>query len=337
MVVVSLGLGHDNDMLVPQTTFKSSIKIVKIEGGGNFTVLLLENGWLYLAGDLPLELECNGDKKTWRRVPGLYRDVACGWSHIVAITVENFVVTGGVGERGELGQGSKKESPFLNPIMQIRHPLKSQVLACFYNTYVLDGGQLLGCGSNTKCQIREPKERIIDSLVNVCEASVSQACAGKNYVFYQKADGHIRLKGSISNSETHLPPMDQFSAFECRSMWTSLLTFNANQKFQFYGQANQKQDAIIGFSCNGPVTAWSTGSEHGIVCIGGKQVFCWGWGEHGNCGSLPTSPTPDGVNDRSNINSGVNLAYKVDSTDVAIYTCFGGCATSWICVERLGS
>ncbi|SCU84771.1 LANO_0C02344g1_1 [Lachancea nothofagi CBS 11611] len=328
MGVDSLGLGHDNDMMEPQLSFEGPNKPIKICGGGNFTALLQEDGSLYLAGDVPLERSSSDDN--WIQVRGLFKDVSCGWSHVVAITSEDIVVSGGVGEKGELGQLDTRHSLSLQPIWTLQNPREAQVFACFYNTYVLDDGKLYGCGSNSKSQLKESKSRAICSLTIVSAGPVSHACVGKNFVCFVEK-GQARVMGTMAQYEAELRNiMSENTNFEFNSMWTSIVVL-LHQKFYFYGQASQKQDVVAVHSFNEPATAWSTGSEHGMVCIDKREVYCWGWGEHGNCGSIATSRAINGVNDKSNVNSEVNSVYKVTASDSIVYACFGGCATSWIC------
>ncbi|SCU80229.1 LAME_0B02124g1_1 [Lachancea meyersii CBS 8951] len=327
-------------MIEPQVCFRSKARPVKISSGGNFTLLLLEDGSLYMAGKLPLVVDSESValdpvNQFWIQVPGQFTDVACGWAHVAAITQSGVVVTGGIGEKGELGQSQTKCSTELRPIRVLENRQGAQVFACFYNTYVLDNDVLYGCGSNNKSQLKDPKSRVIETLERVSDDPVTRVCAGKNFVCYEDACSRLHARGPMVQYESQLQEhADQNSSFELKAMWTSVTSFSG-QMFHFYAPANQKQDAIVNYRFPKPVTAWNTGSEHGIACVDGKMVFCWGWGEHGNCGRIATSRVANGVNDMSNINSDVNLAYDASSRpNATVYACFGGCATSWVCIAH---
>ncbi|SCU82053.1 LAFA_0C08790g1_1 [Lachancea sp. 'fantastica'] len=264
----------------------------------------------------------------------MFADVVCGWSHMVVIEQNGTVSTAGIGDKGELGQFEVRKSPKFTPIHKLQNLEKAQVFACFYNTYVLDNCQLYGCGSNTKCQLKDVKSRVVDTLEVVGSFPVASACVGKNFVCFVDTTGELHIRGALASFE---PQMQQkhrgMAAFELKAMWTSI-TSQCGQDFAFFGTANQNQNAVVESQFDKPVTAWNTGSEHGVVCLDRKTVFCWGWGEHGNCGPIATSKVIDGINDGSNINSGINLTYDIQRLpDATVYDCFGGCATTWICVE----
>lgn len=323
-------------MITPQSTFKSLSKPLKVTGGGNFTAILLENGELYVAGECTLVSR----EKTagWCQIEGLFRDVACGWSHIIAVTCEQEVVTAGIGVKGELGLGSKNKTNQFERVLAVQSP-GAQVFACFYNTYVQDGGKLYGWGSNTKCQVLSPKSKAVSCPALVYKGKISNVCVGKNSVCFV-GDGLIRAQGAIAK---YLPQMRSEPVLgeklELRSMWTSITAFD-HRNFWFFGPAGQMQDAIT--FCKQPpayaVSCWGTGSEHGVMCCE-DRVYCWGWGEHGNCG--PTNATTaasltSGINDQSNIKSGVNMVY-ITSHQEEVVSCFGGCATTWICIKKTGA
>ncbi|CEP63998.1 Ats1p LALA0_S09e07316g [Lachancea lanzarotensis] len=341
MDVVSLGLAHEEDMIEPQVSFQSDVRPIKICGGGNFTALLLENGLLYVAGEIPFDVDLQQtlptNQNSWVHVPGQFTDVACGWAHIVVVDQNGIVFTAGAGDKGELGQSKVRKSPKFAPILSTQqNSEKAQVFACFYNTYILSGGILYGCGSNTKCQLQNVKSRAIDTLeiISPCSAIVS-ACVGKNFVCFVEKSGNIHIRGALSGYKTQIQQQSSGDmSLDLKAMWTSITSLDG-QKFSFYGSARLYQNVIAASQFEKPVTAWNTGSEHGIACVDKKAVFCWGWGEHGNCGPIATTKAIDGINDGSNINSNVNLTYDANchSSDATVYACFGGCATTWICIE----
>lgn len=322
--------------MVPQTTFVSEIRPVKVVAGGNFTVILLRNGEMYIAGDCMLEPD--RQTETWSKIPGTFSDVACGWSHIVAITGDSKVVTAGVGAKGELGQGKRVESPKLETVMEVQDQ-NAQVFACFYNSYVLDGENLYGWGSNTKCQLQDSKSKSEKLPVLVQAGDISRVCAGKNSICFV-AGGQIYARGAMAKYLSQMRSELQVSdELQLKSMWTSVTSLDKGQ-FRFFGPAAHKQDAIVGWPA-GSVTTWSTGSEHAVLCRE-QHVFCWGWGEHGNCGApngssvalAATNPVQDlGANDQSNICSPVNPVY-VCAPYENVYSCFAGCATTWVCLEK---
>ncbi|CUS20778.1 LAQU0S01e14444g1_1 [Lachancea quebecensis] len=322
-------------MIIPQSTFTSQSKPLKVVGGGNFTAILLENGELYVAGECML---VSGEKAPgWHRIKGLFLDVACGWSHIIAVTSKHEVVAAGIGAKGELGLGSINKSHQFERVIAVQSP-NAQVFACFYNSFVRDGRKLYGWGSNVKCQVFSPKSKTVNSPSLVYEGDISNVCVGKNSVCFI-GDGIIHAQGAMNE---YLPQMRSKLALsgnlELRSMWTSITAFD-HKDFRFFGSAGQMQDAVT--SCGQlhvhTVSCWSTGSEHGVMCCG-NHVYCWGWGEHGNCGATSVAnaaSVASGINDQSNIKSGVNTVY-VTPPQEKVVGCFGGCATTWICIERTG-
>lgn len=339
---ISLGLSHSEDIIVPQLSFEDDKgrDVAKIACGGNHTVLLLRDGSAFGCGDNSQgQLGAAGkysDYQSWTRLEQDARDVACGWAFTVIINQDNEVLSRGVGEKGELGIGILKRVDRFTKIMRVN--AGSKVFASFQNCSLIEpkssgGSRVYGWGSNTKCQLTEPKSRVVASPIVAYESDsvvVSHAAMGKDFMVL------VDVHGQIVHTSGNLPldfVVDRWKSclgLQVLCMWTSVHVISPQDGIHSYGNGRHGQlynrsewpDAV-------DVKQFALGSEHGVVLSKHNTVACWGWGEHGNCGRL----TKNGgiINDYSNVVSPLN---KLPLPDGLTFTkVFGGCATTWMVAE----
>lgn len=273
----------------------------------------------------------------WRLLPGKFVDVGCCWESTVVITAKGEVQSCGKGLKGELGLGPLVQRSELSTVMQL-NTTNGSVHCCLHNVCVQDGAELYGWGANTKCQLLAPKSRYLNTPTLIHKGtSITQVSLGKNFLCFVDQE-ELTIQGTASDFlpaivqefEAHKPCV-QFHA-----MWSSLHMLAPGHLASF-GQGNHGQ--LFKDAVPSAITSWATGSEHGVLCVSRQDVLCWGWGEHGNCGRLThdvaaTAQLPD-ENDYSNQVSPLNLVYTCGSDPTAaVYKCYGGCATTWICIQH---
>ncbi|GAV53725.1 hypothetical protein ZYGR_0AK02270 [Zygosaccharomyces rouxii] len=207
----------------------------------------------------------------------------------------------------------------------------SKLFSSFQNCVVVEpygkGSRVLGWGSNTKCQIREPKCRIVDRphVVYVNEdVMIDYVAMGKDFILM------VDVHGCIVHAQGFLPRDFCIQEWQGRPvrvscMWSSL-HIQYNGTIHSYGNGNHGQL----YTAPNPleIDSFTTGSEHGILIHNKSQIFCWGWGEHGNCGRTDGQGS---INDYSNVVSPLNKIFTTDpNTKLRIY---GGYASTWIVSE----
>lgn len=113
-----LGLGHSNNVSVPQQLTALSpyvVKKVAVHSGGKHAMALTTDGKVFSWGEGDEGKLGHGNTNTWER-PKLIealkskriREIACGSSHSAAITSGGELYTWGLGEYGRLGHGDNQ-------------------------------------------------------------------------------------------------------------------------------------------------------------------------------------------------------------------------------------
>lgn len=315
-------------------------------------MLLLEDGSLYGCGDnsrdqLSPNAGCTHWKE-WKSIQNdIFKDVACGWDFTAVINEDDEVLTRGSGLKGELGLGNEqRESKEWKRVMTVSN--KSKIFATLHNCVVvqpyLSGSKVYGWGSNTKCQLFEPKCRIISRPELTYESEdvvIDYVAMGKDFLIY------VDVRGRIVKATGCLPAAfkaEKWAPIEnllVRCMWTSvhiLVTKNSTQDtpkgiYSFgnnsHGQLFDEKELELPLD----IKAFTTGSEHGIIGYRTDNadrtvVACWGWGEHGNCGKFKNS---DSSNSGTPLNEIFSWAKNVNAENIHL---FGGCATTWIAQDE---
>ncbi|CAR27732.1 hypothetical protein ZYGR_0N02180 [Zygosaccharomyces rouxii] len=207
----------------------------------------------------------------------------------------------------------------------------SKLFSSFQNCVVVEpcgkGSRVLGWGSNTKCQIKEPKCRIVDRPYVIYaneEVLIDYVAMGKDFMLI------IDIHGYIVHAIGSLPREFRLQEWQGKSvqvscMWSSL-HIHYNRSIHSYGNGNHGQLYAVPYPLE--IDSFTTGSEHGILIHNKNQVFCWGWGEHGNCGRTNGQGS---INDYSNVVSPLNKVFNVNSN--ATLRIYGGYASTWIICE----
>lgn len=357
----NLGLDHDEDTLFPMLSYNGNkdIQVRNISCGGNHTIMLLSDGSMLGCGDNSsgqlADVKEHNRLVGWKKLQTPGKVVACTacWESTIIVTEDGRVYSRGTGLKGELGLGeslleSRDEFQLVLQISSFENP---RLFSSFQNCILVvdkpdrSGSIVYGWGNNTKCQLTEPKSRRI-SLPNIIyeeDNMVSEVSMGKDFLIIVDSNGTIiKYKGNI--------PEDFISNYEecwksqqgltIKSMWKSVHIGTKKDMNKLYSYGNNIHGQLfpgIGTTGIKNIEMFTTGSEHGILLAEvsnekRKTVFCWGWGEHGNCGSLNSDKSVSNwVNDKANVSSPLNPVITLKDNDVHTYIqLFGGCASSWI-------
>ncbi|AET41182.1 Ats1p Ecym_7353 [Eremothecium cymbalariae DBVPG len=318
--------------MIPHLTFESAKKPIKVSCGGNHSLVLMEDGQLWASGDSRQGQFASKDGKctyNWTQIPGEFQDVACGWDYSVVIDIHGNVLTCGAGLNGELGLGHIKCSSSWRRVTTCLNNSRA-VHSSFQNVVLRDGNKLFGWGPNRKGQLKEPKTKGYDTPKLIYEGKdITQVTMGKDFIAIIDA-GKLVISGTMKERINDIiRDVSSEEIVKIAAMWSSLHIWTKGDIFS-YGNGNYGQ--MFTWDRPSNMTHFTTGSEHGIMSLSNGRVFCWGWGEHGNCGPSTTKFLEDSspFNDKSNIVSTLNCV--LETTEKIIWL-QGGCATSWICTK----
>ncbi|CAI1793571.1 hypothetical protein SEUBUCD646_0A00570 [Saccharomyces eubayanus] len=322
-----LGLAHDEDVDTPQrSVLAGESKVSKIACGGNHSVVLMSNGTLAGCGDNRRgELQGTAALQQvpgWTpiEVPAPVVDVACGWDTTVVVDTRGHVWQRG-GGRYEFEQ---RHLPVLDPADG-----RIAVYGCFQNFVVVQGPQVYGWGSNTKCQLQARKCRSVVEPTLVCDlgsVAVDYVAMGKDFLVVVDKNGRMAHASGRLPAGFQLEQQEARLGLEVRCMWTSIHVWDRRQgTVESFGRGTHAQlfpqDAV---AVGVPITNFTAGSEHGILVTASQEeplhydVHCWGWGEHGNCGPQRGSQP------------GLQLVGRYATSPRV----FGGCATTWVVLDQ---
>lgn len=276
-------------------------------------------------------------------------DITCGWDFTMVATSFNKVYVRGQGLKGELGAGTNtlKSSKFIEVFHSSDPKDKIQIFSSFQNCIILVTNQtnglsrVYGWGSNSKCQLWSPKCKSVFEPTLIYETEdhiINYVSMGKDFMVY------IDSNGSIVHATGNLPKTFDIDSWRNQnnltvlSMWSSIHIIETIPKFKIssygFNMHNQllETDNVTGLNVN----CVAVGSEHGIMtCDEGDKISvrCWGWGEHGNCGSLNKDKVAI-INDRSNESSPLNEVMSISKENKEKVSIFGGCANTWIVISN---
>lgn len=329
--MVNLGIGHYKDVMVPHLTFECLLKPIKVACGGNHSFLLIEDGQLWACGDGRQGQFASKDAKcifNWVQIPGKFVDVACGWDYSVVIDIHGNVLTCGSGLNGELGLGHIKYSSSWRRVTTCLNSTHA-VYSSFQNVVLRDGNKLFGWGPNRKGQLKEPKTKSYDTPRLIYEGkNITQVSMGKDFIAIIDSSKLV-ISGTMKERINDIiRDISSEEIIKVVAMWSSLHIWTKSNVFS-YGNGSYGQMFTWDLPAN--MIHFNTGSEHGILSFSDGSVYCWGWGEHGNCGpSAKLADETSPYNDKSNIISPLNCVLQ---TTESVTWLQGGCATTWICTK----
>ncbi|ANB11652.1 Ats1p [Sugiyamaella lignohabitans] len=355
-----LGLGHDEDVSIAESLNPDFINstghaISQIVSGGNHTLFITADGDVFGCGSNdhgqlgsnindkvikePKKLDLAGEK---------IRTAAAGWEYSIFVTDNDQLISCGNGPKGELGIGPKipisatNDEPTFHKIRDFP-PEGTRVVkinaGLAHVVVLLDDNSLWGWGSSRKGQLGDQNSarKICFEPVFIMKKdkndSISHLSCGREFtVFGCEKSGTIEVlggekwgfKGQLSSPMSADLSALKFIAVD--SGWSTIHRLSSDGKeITSWGNNSHFQQAptsirSLGLKFNDLVD----GSEHSVVITDDRRnVYAWGWGEHGNCGAA-------GFNDD-------NQTYKLYSTTDAtnrIKNVFCGHATTWIIIER---
>ncbi|KAL9576700.1 MAG: hypothetical protein Q9212_006885 [Teloschistes hypoglaucus] len=340
-----LGIGHIKDVNNAQLCYlidglehperwPSPIRTVK--GGGNYTLVLLEDGSLFVSGNLRTDgtgsdplAEFNF---VFNRVPNTLFDekkiklCSALWDTSVTVTEDDDIYTFGSGSMAErgMGDGVPGASGKLNRFLPPGECIVDVASGMAHTIVVLSNGDIYGWGNGRKGQLGEPagivwSPRKIDGIY----FKVARVVCGRefSYLIGDPSNGHHAILGSDKWSVRSAAPIAMPDWLDIGASWGSIFVLNRSGKLHAWGRNDHGQLGVA--SHPDQIKVFSAGSEHAVILTQNGAVAFSGWGEHGNCG--PGTDAQGDVKEWSRYFS-PNFAGK----SFEVLGIAAGCATSFV-------
>ncbi|XP_015178313.1 PREDICTED: secretion-regulating guanine nucleotide exchange factor-like [Polistes dominula] len=263
------------------------------------------------------------DKLNFERIRGILEneiivDIACGWDSSAALTNQGKLYMWGSNNFGQLGIDPSTLRHSYEPIETMPcEKIKRVAMGLRHTAVITQDHRIFVCGAAGKGQLglkdnsNESIDRrnqhnfypftLISELKNVADVSCGQhhtvvaTDKAEIYVFGANNYGQLGIDNelfSTISSPTKLTTVHFNLAIETYTGWTHTIILTDNKLFAWgrntYGQLGEnrtnpwKADLIKNIP---KIHQLSVGSQHNIALTDEKTVLCWGWNEHGNCGT----------------------------------------------------
>lgn len=328
---------------------KIYLGISKMKCGGNHTLAILEDGRLIGSGSnsqgqlFSSKLdESNKDFKYITSIAEAIVDLTCGWEFSILETKSGKLYAAGYGPDGELGLGKKIRSTKGHQWMEIpvHRADKGKIIKIksSIHSVIMEfaNGEVYGWGNNKKGQLFDHKGD--KALKQVWEPTLIKFGGSKVVDYAMGRDFTVFLLHDTS-ADTLRPIIrgrDRFGiGKKLETLKIDPKTFKSMHAMWSSVHFETKDGNVISVGNNSHCQSFPgkpegdgkaiTGSEHGVYVVNGNKAYCWGWGEHGNCGKQKDGSE----NDKFNY---MNLVYKAKNGE-QITGIFAGCATTFIEVK----
>ncbi|XP_062464855.1 secretion-regulating guanine nucleotide exchange factor isoform X6 [Pezoporus occidentalis] len=284
-----LGLGHKEDVLVPQALRDVSCKcqdIKSVTGGGGHSAVITGAGELFVCGhnkDGQLGLNHKEDVLRFTLCTALtgfcVKQVACGWDFTIMLVGSGLVLSCGSNSFGQLGV-PQISGPCLIPqkIESLKEKVVDVAAGLRHALVATESGLVLqwgtGMASRAKrahqgkilplfltakepCEVTGLEDVKVKAVAAGSYDSVSLTETGKVFTWGRADYGQLGRHAVVPSGQ------EACTASEQRLEWLCNIP--------------------VSVPCLNGASQIACGSEHNLAVVGG-QCFSWGWNEHGMCG-----------------------------------------------------
>ncbi|XP_057274135.1 secretion-regulating guanine nucleotide exchange factor isoform X2 [Pezoporus wallicus] len=316
-----LGLGHKEDVLVPQALRDVSCKcqdIKSVTGGGGHSAVITGAGELFVCGhNKDGQLGLNHKENVLRftlctALTGFcVKQVACGWDFTIMLVGSGLVLSCGSNSFGQLGV-PQISGPCLIPqkIESLKEKVVDVAAGLRHALVATESGLVLQWGTGMASRAKRAHQGKILPLFLTAKEPCEVTDEGHLYVWGSNKHGQLVSK-EIFLAEPKKIDTQFFSHEKIGAVWsgwTHLVAQTETGKVFTWGRADYGQlgrhavvpsgqeactasEQQLEWLCNIPVSVpclngasqIACGSEHNLAVVGG-QCFSWGWNEHGMCG-----------------------------------------------------
>ena len=280
-----LGLGHREDVSVPQRVHGIESEVDAIHGGGNHSVILLKDGSSYACGRNnygQCAVESGDDDILYvhRTCMPPLKSLAAGWEFSVFVDHGGRVWTCGRGPRGELGS-ELTHNHVPRPVENLYH---AKLVRCGVS-FVLcltETNDLYGWGDTSSGQVDPSRGSIRVLPPSLLASAVQDMACGHHFSVVLMLNGRIEVRTTKDRhrilSAVPTPTRPPKSLF---ATWNTAYVQCDDKSVECWGRGDKGQLIPRGLP---PVSMIATGSEHCIALSQEGRVYAWGYNEHGNCG-----------------------------------------------------
>lgn len=304
-----------------RTDFSQIIKDVQC--GGQFSIIIYNNGSLSLCGSL------NGIVSPIPRpitipFPGKCVEIACGRKHVLALMDSGLVLSWGVGYFGQLGHGddlswdSPKVITSLEP-RSLGSKVTSVICGGSHSAVLTNSGRVFTWGLNksSQCGIGDKSEIIFyPRPIDVVGLKVKQVVCGRNHSGVLTTEGRVFTWGAASFGRLGLGAETKKSILfptEISQFRTKVIHSLACGDFHMLALAHDSSVYSWGYGCDGQtgqgnvlhlrtpsriealdhqqITEIICGSSYSFAIAKNGTVFGWGYNDGGWLGI----PRPDNL------------------------------------------
>ena len=341
-----LGVNDTTSRLTPVQVWGISSSAVAISCGNIHTGVLLADGTLRAFGyngSGQLGVTGTTQRNTPVQVWGISSSavaIACGYNNTAALLVDGTVRTVGLGDSGQLGDGTVVNK--LTPVQVLNIPvIRTQIAAGgSYTAVLLANGtvRMFGAGNSGVLGNNSTQDSAVPVQVwGISSSAVSVSCSGGFNTAVLLGDGTVRTFGrnsggqlGVNDTTSRLTPVQVWGIsssailVSCGNYFTSVLladgtvrAFGRNDVGQLGVNDNLTRLTPVTVLNITSATALACGSSHSVILLADGTVRTFGLNANGQLGVNDTTDrsTPVPV---LNITSAVAVAGATDSTAILL-------------------
>ncbi|XP_061346881.1 ultraviolet-B receptor UVR8-like [Gastrolobium bilobum] len=238
------------------------------------------------------------------------KQIACGDSHCLAVTMENEVLSWGRNQNGQLGLGTTEDSPVPQKIQTFQGvPIKMVAAGAEHSVAITEDGDLYGWGWGRygNLGLGDRNDRLIPEKVTVDGDKMVMIACGWRHTISVSSSGELYTNGwgkygqlGHAHFEDHLVPRkvqalsDKFIS-QVSGGWRHSMALTSSgllfgwgwNKFGQIGVGDnfdRSSPEQVKFPHDQKVVQISCGWRHTIAVTENKNVYSWGRGANGQLG-----------------------------------------------------
>ena len=286
-----------------------AVQLTQLDGGANHSLILSVSGKVYGVGDNSMKQLGLPDAQYLDFVElelPLCSSVFAGWNTSFAVDLQQRLWVVGSNQNGVGGCGNVK---LIKKWTMLDLRGVSKICSGPTATLILlERGFLYACGKDKYCVPRSAS-RAGSILMPILISENVQDCAVGHYHSVILRNGHVQVCGrnnhgqlgqiSIKVSQDYVPvPLTEIvnlaadRVVNIHSGWSTISCKTSSGRNFIWGrrdhfQTGSSSEELI-CEDKSKTIAQSFGSEHCLAVTADRRLLCWGWNEHGNCGTGTT-------------------------------------------------
>lgn len=291
----------------------------KIRGGAGHTLVLDNDGRIYSCGwnnKGQTGLPGSEDLLSFREIGGALKnqtvvDVACGWDYSAALTANGTLFLWGSNCFGQLGKEPSDLRWTHEPFeATIGRKIDRVAMGLRHTALITKDGKVLMAGASNKGQLGLEAVNCVCTFTEVSALpEVEDISCGQHHTVALTRQGDLYAFGDNKYGQLGFDPKTlakttrpvKVTSIRLRrpirthTGWSHAVTLSGGQIYSWgrntYGELGSPENRrstpwkaaeIEGL---GKIRQISCGSEHNIILNEDGTIYCWGWNEHGNCGT----------------------------------------------------